>query len=144
MSVLCHDQRGHLGAMWRANCPTHMPAHGRLLNVKYRRKPVLNSQFSTFITRSSHCKALRALDFITMSIRPATHAHSASYSSFRPQVLGPAQPYLSLPTTFSSGGIYSQVLPSAPSLSCTSVLSRVMPRRHRMWCRRDGDCGLPS
>ena len=156
MWVLFHDQRGHLGAMWQDNCPTHVPSHGHLLNVKFPRKPVLNSHFATFITRSSYCRALRALDSITMAIMPTTRAHSASIqlsvflsvhascSSFRPMVLGPTQPCLSLPKTFWGGGISSPVLPSDPSLFCTYVPSRVMPRCHHMRCRRDGGCDLPS
>ena len=142
--VLFCDRRGHLGAMSWDNFPSHASTHGFPLNVRCLSKPILNSHFAAFITRSSCCKALRYLDSITMAIKLATCAHSssislslllsvhASHSSFRPLVLGLAQPCLILSTTFSGGGISSLVLSSAPSLSYTSVLSRVMPRHHCM------------
>ena len=144
MWVLCHDRRGHLGTMWAENCPAHALAHGHPLNVKFPSKPILNSQFTTFIRMSSCCRALRALDSITMAIKPITHAHSASielslllfvhasHSSFWPLVIGPSRPCLSPTTTFSGGGMSSPMLSSAPSLSCTYVPSRVMSRCHVM------------
>ena len=140
MRALCRDRRCHVGAMWRDKFPSHAPTHGHSFNVKCLSEPILNSQFATSITRSSCFRALIALDSITMAINPATHAHLASIqlslllsldafgSSFRPLVLGPAQPCLNLPRKFSSGGISSPVLPSTPSLSCTYVPLRVMSR----------------
>ena len=144
MRVLCRDRRGQLGTMWWDNCVAHVPAHGHPIIIKYPSKLVLNSHFATFITRSSFCRALRAIDSITIAIKLATCNHStssqlslllsvhASHSSFRPLVLGPTQPYLSLPMTFSGGGVSSPVLLSAPSLSCTFVPLSVMLRHHRM------------
>ena len=144
MRVLCCDRRGHLGAMWRENCPTHTPIHGHPLNVKCSSKPILNSKFTTFIMSSSYCRELGALDSITMAIKPAASTHlasnqlslllciHASYSSFRPLVHGPSQPCLSLPRTLSGGGISSPLLQSTPSLSYTLFPSRVMQWCHRM------------
>ena len=144
MRVLCRDRRGQLGTIWWDNCPAHVPAHGHPIRIKCPSKIVLNSHFSTFITRSSFCRALRAIDSITIAIKLATCKHStssqlclllsmhASHSSFRSLVLRPTQPYLNLPMTFSGGSVSSPVLLSTPSLSCTFFPLCVMLRHHRM------------